>query len=114
MTQTYCLDFELFLIYLNNRWIIKDIVEDKIIARTKENSNRMLTNEEWFYYNTKSGRWVIGLEDVFLNLFPEHEESQASGKTVCPAGWVDYGGEYCYNISSPKVNWLSAQKVFYL
>ena len=107
-------DFELILIYLNNRWIIKDSVKDKIIARTKENSKRMLTNEEWYYYNTESGRWVIGLEDVFLNLFPEHEESQASGKTVCPAEWVDYGGEYCYHISSPKVNWLSAQKVFYL
>ena len=74
-------DFELILIYLNNRWIIKDIVEDKIIARTKENSKRMLTNEEWYYYNTESGEWVIGLGDVFLNLFPEHEELEASVKS---------------------------------
>ena len=106
--------YALILLHKKNKWIIKDSVKDEELARTKENLNGMLTNEEWYYYNTERGRWVIGLEDVFLNLFPEHEESQASGKTVCPAGWVDYGGEYCYNISSPKVNWLSAQKVFYL
>ena len=100
--------FEMMLIYSNNRWTIRDIVKNKKVARSEDES-RMLTNEEWSYLNIDRNRWVIGNGDIFLNLYPEHEQQQDHRK--CPDEWLDYGGEFCYHTSSSQHTWFSAQEV---